>query len=128
MKEPESASSDSDRIDCPFCGKMHFPGLEAAEATGWEWNEGEICEHLLFLLVDLPSYSGFDYRSKLFNQHLSLPDSDEPEIVIPADEDPEEFLRSSEIIERISLPGLELFVYDDGRGEVTYGFVPQRAN
>jgi len=129
-------ADDEDRIDCPFCAKMHYPGSGTADATEWCWEASAACEHLLFLAVDVAAYTGFEYRSKLFNEHLSLPDSKDAEIEIPSDDDPEEFLSICEIIEKISLPGLELRSYEDpggmacgpvGGGEVTFGFVPQKA-
>jgi ferredoxin len=130
-------ADDEDRVDCPFCGKMHYPGSGTAEATEWTWDSNNACEHLLFLAVDISGFSGFEYRSKLFNEHLSLPDSDEAEIEIPCEDDPEDFLSVSEIIQKISLPGLELRGYEDpggvacgpvGGGDITFGFVPQKAN
>jgi ferredoxin len=121
-------ADDNDRIDCPFCGKMHYPGSGTAEATEWCWEDVGVCEHLLFLALDLCGFSGFQYRSKLFNQHHSLPDSDDAEIQIPSDEDPEEFLSVSEIIQKIHLPGLELRYSGDCRSDVIWGFVPEKAN
>lgn len=128
---------DADRIDCPFCGKMHYPGYGTAAAGLWTWDESEVCEHLLFLALDLSAYTGFQYRSKLFNQHLGLPDSDDGEISILSDDDPEDDLSVTEIIEKITLPGLELRSYEDeggiscgpvAGGDVIFGFVPQKAN
>jgi ferredoxin len=130
-------ADDEDRVDCPFCGKMHYPGSGTAEATEWIWDNNSVCEHLLFLAVDVSAFSGFQYRSKLFNEYLSLPHSDEAEIQIPSDADPEEYLSVSEVIQKIKLPGLELRGYEDpggvacgpvGGGDITFGFVPQRAN
>jgi ferredoxin len=127
-KQPEvDPADDEDRVDCPFCGKMHYPGSGTAEATGWEWCGDNICDHLLFLALE-SDFSGFQYRSRLFNEHLSLPDSDEAEIEIPSEEDPEEFLSVSEIIQKINLPGLELRNSGDCRSDVTWGFVPQKVN
>lgn len=128
---------DIDRIDCPFCGKMHYQGSGTAAAGLWTWDESEVCEHLLFLALDLSAYTGFQYRSKLFNQHLGLPDSDDGEISIPSEDNPEDDLSVIEIIDKISLPGLELRSYEDGGGmacgpvpggDVIFGFVPQKAN
>jgi ferredoxin len=132
-------ADDEDRVDCPFCGKMHYPGSGTAEATEWCWEASSACEHLLFLAVDVSAFSGFEYRSRLFNEHLSLPNSNDAEILIPSEDDPEceEFLSISEIIQKISLPGLELRGYEDpggiacgpvGGGDVTFGFVPQKAD
>lgn len=132
-----TTDDDEDRIDCPFCGKMHYPGSGIAEEVEWTWDSDSACEHLLFLAVDVSAFSGFEYRSRLFNEHLNLPDSDEAEIEIPSDDDPEDFLSVAEIIEKISLPGLELRSYEDpggiacgpvGGGDITFGFVPQKAN
>ena len=125
---------DADRIDCPFCSKMQYPGSGTAAAGLWEWDESEVCEHLLFLALDLSYYTGFQYRSKLFNQHLGLPDSDDGEISIPSEEDPENDLSLNEIIEKITVPALELRSYEDGGGmacgpvsggDVIFGFVSQ---
>lgn len=130
-------ADDEDRIDCPFCGKMHYPGSGTAEAEEWTWDENCVCEHLLFLALDLAGFSGFQYRSRLFNEHLRLPDSDDAEVRIPSDDDPEDFLSVAEIVRKINLPGLELRSYEDpggiacgpvGGGDVTFGFVPQKAN
>ena len=130
-------ADDEDRIDCPFCKKMHYPGSGTAEVTEWTWDEESICDHLLFLALDLSAFSGFQYRSRLFNEHLSLPNSDDAEIRIPSEDDPEDYLSVSEIIEKISIPGLELRGYEDpggmacgpvGGGDITFGFVPQKAN
>lgn len=132
----EFSDMDDDRIDCPFCGHMLFPGQKAAAETGWEWM-GDVCRHTLFLAVDISAFSGFEYRSKLFNEHLGLPDSNDPEVEILADDAEEEdeiYLSVAEIIARITLPGLELRSYDDeggiacgpcGGGTITFGFVPQ---
>jgi ferredoxin len=128
---------DADRIDCPFCGKMHYPGTGTAAAGLWTWDESEVCEHLLFLALDLSAYTGFQYRSKLFNQHLGLPDSDDGEISIPSDDDPDDDLSVTEIINKISISGLELRRYKDGGGmacgpvaggDVILGFVPKNEN
>ena len=123
--------NDKDRIDCPFCGHMLFPGQKAAAETGWVWDY-DVCKHTLFLALDVSAFSGFQYRSKLFNEHLNLTDTDEAEIEIPSDDDPEceEFLSVAEIIEKITHPGLELRSYDEEGagpcgGTVTFGFVPQ---
>jgi len=127
-------ADDEDRIDCPFCGKMHYPGSGTAYAGEWTWDEREICEHLLFLALDISAYSGFQFRSKLFNQHLGLPDSDDGELRIPSKDDPEDYLSVPEIIDLVTLPGLELRSYEDpggiacgpcGGGTVTFGFVPR---
>lgn len=130
-------ADDEDRINCPFCGKMHYPGSGTAETTEWTWDEKSICDHLLFLALDLAGFSGFQYRSRLFNEHLSLPNSDDAEVRIPSDDDPEDYLSVAEIVRKINLPGLELRCYEDpggiacgpvGGGDVTFGFVPQIAN
>ena len=132
-----STNDNEDRIDCPFCAKMHYPGSGTAEAGEWTWDNDCACEHLLFLVVDVSAFSGFEYRSRLFNEHLNLPNSDEAEIEIPSEDDPEDFLSVAEIIEKINLPGLELRGYGDpggmacgpvGGGDITFGFVPQKAN
>ena len=133
----EEAANDDDRIDCPFCSKMHYPGSGTANATEWIWDENSICEHLLFLAVDVSAYSGFQYRSPLFNQHLGLSDSKDEDVEIPSNDDPEEYLYVTEIIESITVPGLELRSYEDpggfacgpvGGGTITFGFVPEKAN
>jgi ferredoxin len=121
-------ADDEDRVDCPFCGKMHYPGSGTAEAEEWTWDNDCVCEHLVFLALDLSGFSGFQYRSKLFNEHLSLPDSDDSTVLIPSSDDPEDFLSVAEIIKKISLPGLELRSYGDCRSDITFGFVPQKAN
>ena len=123
-----TADDNEDRIDCPFCAKMHYPGSGTAEAEEWTWDNDCACEHLVFLALDLAGFSGFQYRSKLFNEHLSLPHSDDAEVRIPSDDDPEDFLSVVEIIEKLSLPGLELRSYGDCRSDITFGFVPQKAN
>ena len=140
---PVSASSeddegnDDDRIDCPFCGKMHYPGSKTANSSEWTWDESCVCDHLLFLAIDISAYSGFQYRSRLFNQHLGLTESSDGDVEIPSKDDPEEYLSVSEIIESITLPGLELRAYEDpggfacgpvGGGTITFGFVPEKAN
>lgn len=125
VSEESSDTSDEDRIDCPFCGKIHYPGSVNAYAGEWTWDEDSSCEHLLFLALDISAYSGFQYRSKLFNQHLGLPDSNDGELRIPSKDDPEEYLSISEIIDLITLPGTVVFRHDQGWGGVTlYGFVP----
>ncbi len=136
QSQKESRASDmddDDRIDCPFCGKMHYPGARTAELEEWTWDEASICEHLLFLAVDVSAYSGFQYRSKLFLQHLNVPDSDDGELRVPSKEDPEEYLTVSEIIDLVTLPGLKIRSYEDpggiacgpvGGGTVTFGFIP----
>lgn len=123
-------ADDGDRIDCPFCGKMHYPGSGTAEVEEWTWHLDSACEHLLFLAVDVSAFTGFEYRSRLFNEHLDLPESDDAEIEIPSDDDPDEFLSVGEIIDKISIPGLELRCYEDSasEGDITFGFVPQKAN
>ena len=133
VSEESSDMSDEDRIDCPFCGKMHYPGSGTAYAGEWTWDEDSICEHFLFLALDISAYTGFQFRSKLFNHHLGLPDSADGELMIPSKDDPEEYLSVSEIIDLVTLPGLELRSYEDpggiacgpcGGGTVTFGFVP----
>jgi hypothetical protein len=123
-----TTNDDEDLIDCPFCGKMHYPGSGIAEEVEWTWDSDSACEHLLFLAVDVSAFSGFEYRSRLFNEHLSLPNSDDSTVRIQSSDDPEDFLSVAEIIEKISLPGLELRSYGDCRSDVTFGFVPQKAN
>lgn len=127
---------DDDRVDCPFCGHTLYPGNKTATDTGWVWM-GDVCKHTLFFAIDISAFSGFEYRSKLFNEHLGLPDSDDAEITIFSGETYNGFrghLSVQEIIEKISLPGLELRSYDDeggiacgpcGGGTLTFGFVPQ---
>jgi|GEM_PF-141584 len=131
MKEFEEIAvdpaDDEDRIDCPFCNKLHYPGSGTAEATDWTWDSKSACEHLLFLAHE-SDFSGFYYRSKLFNEYLSLPDSDEAEVRIPSEHEPEEFLSIAEIIQKIRLPGLESRIFGDCRSDITFGFVPQKAN
>ncbi len=138
LEEPEAESSldDDDRIDCPFCGHMHYPGSRTVEETGWVSGD-DFCDHTLFVALCLSSYTGFEYRSKLFNEHLGLPASNEAEVSIPSQEDPGTRLSVGQIIERITIPGLELIVHEDGGGmacgpvwggAVTYGFVPQKTN
>jgi hypothetical protein len=131
-KEMASLLKDDDRINCPFCGHMHYPGSKAAIKDEWIW-EGDVCEHTLFVALDLSSFQGFEFRSKLFNQHLGLPDSDEAEIEIPSEKDEDEFLSIREIIDKISLPGMQTRSYSDeggmacgpcSGGTVTFGFVP----
>lgn len=105
---------DSDRVDCPFCGKMLYPGTRTALTKEWIW-EVDVCEHTLFLASD---FSGnFEYTSKLFDRDLSSLTSDSAEL--PCLE---------EVIQKISHPGLQLRSYDDGTGMDTFGFVPQNAN
>jgi ferredoxin len=132
----ESSLDDDDRIDCPFCGCMHYPGSRTVEETGWVSGD-DFCDHTLFVALCMSSFSGFEYRSKLFNQHLGLPDSDEAEVSIPSEENPEIRLSVDQIIDRITIPGLEMIVHEDGGGmacgpvwggSVTYGFVPQKTN
>lgn len=117
---------DDDRIDCPFCGHMHYPGTETALLDEWMW-EGDVCSHTLFVALDLSSFSGFEFRSKLCKQLLGLPDSDD----WPAEEADVEA-----VIKKISLPGLQLRSYSDdggvacgpcGGGLVTFGFAPDQA-
>jgi len=124
---------DEDRIDCPFCGKMQYPGSGTAYATVWTWDEDSRCEHLLFLALDISGYSGFQYQSKEFNQHLGLDHSQNGELLIPSKDDPEEYLTVAEIIDLVTLPGLEIRCYEDpggfacgpvGGGIITFGFVP----
>jgi hypothetical protein len=112
-------------------------GSDTADANEWIWEEKGICDHLLFLAVDISIYSGFQYRSKLFNRHLRLDDSEDGIVDIPSKEDPEELLIVPEIIDSITLPGLELRSYKDpggiacgpvGGGTITFGFVPDKAN
>jgi hypothetical protein len=131
-EDTASDLDDDDRIDCPFCGHMHYPGSKTALLDEWIW-EGDVCEHTLFVALDLSSFTGFQFRSKLFNQNLGLPDSDETEIEIPSVKDDGEFLNVQEIIEKISLPGMQTCSYSDGGGmacgpcgggTVTFGFVP----
>jgi hypothetical protein len=132
-----NTTPDADRIDCPFCGHMHYPGSETADEEDWSWAD-DVCDHLLFLALDLSSYTGFQYRSDLFNRHLGLSDP-LAEVEIPSPEDPAENLSVDEIISKLKaeIPGLELRSYDDGGGmacgpipggTVTFGFVPQGAN
>ena len=126
---------DDDRVCCPFCGHTLYPGSKTAAETGWEW-VGVACQHTLFFAIDGPEFSGFEYRSKLFNEHLGLPDSDDAEVRIPVDESCDGLrthLTVQEIIEKINLPGLELrknyiegdIAYGPG-GTVTLGFIPQK--
>jgi len=128
---------DADRIDCPFCGHMHYPGTETADEEDWSWDD-DTCEHLMFLALDLSSYTGFQYRSKLFDSHLGLTESNW-EVEIPSPSDPEDNLSVDEIIQKLKaeIPNLELRSYEDGGGmacgpipggTVTFGFVPQGAD
>lgn len=115
---------------------MHYPGTETADEEDWSWDD-DVCEHLMFLALDLSSYTGFQYRSKLFDRHLGLTESSW-EVEIPSPDDPEDTLSVDEIIQKLKaeIPGLELRSYDDGGGmacgpipggTVTFGFVPQGA-
>ena len=120
---------DEDRIECPFCGKLQYPGEYTAKTTEWSWDNDRICEHLLFLAVDSSVYSGFQYRSKLFNLHLEVDDCESGEIEIPFYDDPDEFLSVPQIIESLAFPRLLLRYYDDPEGgTITFGFVPGKAN
>ena len=128
-----SKMDDDDRIDCPFCGHMHYPGSKTAFQGDWNWN-GDICEHTLFVaFVDPMSTTTFEFRSKLFNQNLGLPDSNETEIEIPSLEEEDEFMGVEEIIGTMNLPSMQILVYTDGGGmacgpcgggSITFGFVP----
>ena len=101
----------------------------------WTWN-GDICEHTLFVaFVDPYSTTTFEFRSKLFNQHLGLPDSNETEIEIPSLQEEDEFMGVEEIIGMINLPSMQTRVYTDeggmacgpcGGGSITFGFVPDQ--
>jgi hypothetical protein len=120
---------DEDRIECPFCGKLQYPGTRTAETTEWSWDNDCVCEHLLFLAIDISVYSGFQYRSKLFNRHLEVDDCDSGEIEIPFYDNPDEFLSVPQIIEILDFPRLLLRDYDDPEGgTITFGFVPGKAN
>jgi hypothetical protein len=121
---------DDDRIDCPFCGKTHYPGAKTVEIEGWSWCDDTVCEHLLFLAVDLTSYSGFQYRSKLLLHHLNVPDTEDGQSLVASERNPGEFLPVYEVIELITLKGLELRGYDvigGVGGDVIFGFVPVTA-
>lgn len=128
---------DIDRIECPFCGHMHYPGSETADEQDWFWDD-DSCEHLMFLALDLSSYTGFQYRSPLFDSHLGLSDPDS-EVEIPSLDDPEDSLSIDEIIQKLKteIRGLELRSYEDrggiacgpiSGGTVSFGFVPHNAN
>jgi len=132
-----NTTPDADRINCPFCGHMHYPGTETADAEFWCWDD-DSCEHLMFLALDLSGYSGFQYRSELFDSHFGLSDP-LAEVALPSPDDPEENLSVDEIISKLKaeIPGLELRSYSDEGGmacgpvpggTVTFGFVPQGAN
>lgn len=127
-----AADNNDDRIDCPFCRKMHYPGSAAAEQEEWSWDDDARCQHLMFLAVDISTYSGFAFRSQLFNRHFNLTRDDE--IEIPSEGDPGESLSVCEIIEYLEneIPGLELRSYEDpggiacgpvGGGTITFGFI-----
>ena len=128
---------DADRIDCPFCGHMHYPGTETADAEDWAWDD-DCCDHLLFLALNLSGYSGFQYRSKLFDTHLGLSDPSS-EVELPSPDDPEDSLSIDEIIQKLrtEVPGLQSRSYEvEGGmacgpvpgGTVTFGFVPRNTN
>jgi len=132
-----NTTPDADRIDCPFCGHMHYPGTETAEQEDWAWDD-DSCDHLMFLALNLGGYSGFQYRSELFDSHLGLSDP-LAEVEIPSPDDPEENLSIDEIIQKLKAekPELELRSYEvEGGmacgpvpgGTVTFGFVPQGAD
>lgn len=129
---------DHDRIVCPFCDHLHYPGSDTAAEDEWEW-EGDVCEHTLFLAVDLPAFSGFEYRSQLFNRLLGLPDSDDADVHVPSPDDPDDALSVGEIIEKLEaeVAGIELRSYDDEGGmacgpiqggTITFGFVAERTH
>lgn len=130
---------DSDRIDCPFCGKMQFPGSATSYDEDWEWQDKDRCQHLVFFAVSSTPFTGFEFRSKLFNRHFNLSDSPDQQVEIPSKEDPERNLWLDEIIERLEkeMPGLVLRGYEDLGGldpeaicgsTKTYGFVPGDAS
>jgi len=132
-----NSTPDADRIDCPFCGHMHYPGTETAEEQDWFWDD-DSCEHLMFLALDLSGYTGFQYRSQMFDAHFGLSDPD-AEVEIPNPDDPEDNLSIDEIIQKLKSdkPELEVRSYEvEGGvacgpvpgGTVTFGFVPQKAD
>jgi hypothetical protein len=131
---PDNLETDDDRITCPFCNHLHYPGTKTAHADEWIW-EGDVCKHTLFVAVDISSFSGFEFRSNLFNEHLNLPDDDDPEVEISSEDDEDSFLSIQEIISKLALPGMELRSYTEaggaaggpsGSGSVTFGFVPDQ--
>jgi hypothetical protein len=63
----------SEPVRCPFCGFVTNPGY--GEGTeGWQFDpETCVCEHTLFVATD----SGFEYRSRTFNEHMGLLDDQE---------------------------------------------------
>lgn len=133
MDDSGSNMDNDDRINCPFCGHMHYPGSKRASQGDWNWND-DICEHTLFVaFVDPYSTTTFEFRSKLFNQNLGLPDSNETKIEIPSLEEEDEFMGVEEIIGTMNLPSMQILVYTDGGGmacgpcgggSITFGFVP----
>jgi len=71
----------SEPVVCPFCGCMTYPG-NGEEAEEWIFDPATcVCEHTLFVATD----EGFEYRSTRFNEHMGLPDNQEPRAELPED-------------------------------------------
>lgn len=138
LESTSDAVRDHDRITCPFCDHLHYPGSDTAADDEWEW-DGDVCEHTLFLAVDLTTFSGFEYRSRLFNRLLGLLDSDDADVHVPSPDDPDDSLSVGEIIQKLEVeaPGIELRSYDDEGGmacgpiqggTITFGFVADKTS
>ena len=119
----EDNFSDDNGVRCPFCDHVLITDEIAANMAESRWS-GKPCEHTLFVAVDSIPFSGFEYRSRLFNSYLDVPDDPDLDIQIPSDEDDDEPMPIHELVERIDLPGHAWLSCCDGFFTVYFGFLP----
>lgn len=122
----EDHLSDDIGIRCPFCGRILVTVDNVADMAVSRWS-GAPCVHTLFVAVDSIPFSGFEYRSSLFNTYLDLPDDPGLNVQIPSDEDDNEPMPIHEVVERIDLPGYVWLSSGDGFFIVYIGFLPDES-
>ncbi len=109
----------SEPIFCPFCGLQAYPGDEAED---WTFDAAtDVCEHTIFVATD----AGFEYRASRFNDHMGLPDDQDPEPDFP--EDGEDSTGYDGFTSKVSIPGSVKFAsYTPAPSffGVYYGFAP----
>ena len=131
----EAPDDDEDRIDCPFCRRMLYPGTRTAELTEWYWDDDSSCVHLLFIYED-HSVCDFVYRNpgsadllassekqaEAAEEADDADDGDEADDVFGADTP-----RVVSIIQEMKLPGYterEYGVHGWASGVTYFGFTP----